>query len=120
MLIVLAFCVSIFAAPPPAAPQGSRTLEGPDDAPYYFLHGRYLEGEGKVDEAVAALRKAIELDPKSAEPRAELSALFARQDKAPEAVDAAESALKVDPRNREANRVLGSVLAALADQRQPL
>ena len=120
MLIVLAFCVSIFAAPPPAAPQGSRTLEGPDDAPYYFLLGRYLEGAGKVDEAVAALRKAIELDPKSAEPRAELAALLARQDKALEAVNAAEDALKVDPRNREGNRVLGSVLAALAEQRQPL
>ena len=100
--------------------QGTRTIEGPDDAPYYFLLGRYLEGEGKVDEAVAALRKAIELDSKSAEPRAELAALYARQDKAREAADAAEDALKVDPRNREANRVLGSVLAALAEQRQPL
>jgi tetratricopeptide (TPR) repeat protein len=120
MLIVLAFCVSILAVPQPAAPQGTPTLEGPDDAPYYFLLGRYLEGEGKVDEAVSALRKAIELDPKSAEPRAELAALFARQDKASEAVDAAQDALKVDPKNREANRVLGSVLATLADQRQPL
>ena len=120
MLIVLAFCVSILAVPQPAAPQGTPALEGPDDAPYYFLLGRYLEGEGKVDDAVSALRKAIELDPKSAEPRAELAALFARQDKAPEAVDAAQDALKVDPKNREANRVLGSVLATLADQRKPL
>ena len=120
MLIVLAFCVSILAVPQPAAPQGTPALEGPDDAPYYFLLGRYLEGEGKVDDAVSALRKAIELDPKSAEPRAELAALFARQDKAPEAVDAAQDALKIDPKNREANRVLGSVLATLADQRKPL
>ena len=120
MLIVLAFCVSILAVPQPAARQGTPALEGPDDAPYYFLLGRYLEGEGKVDDAVSALRKAIELDPKSAEPRAELAALFARQDKAPEAVDAAQDALKIDPKNREANRVLGSVLATLADQRKPL
>src|SRR6516164_4795130 len=120
MLIVLAFCVSILAVQQPAAPQGTPALEGPDDAPYYFLLGRYLEGEGKVDDAVSALRKAIELDPKSAEPRAELAALFARQDKAPEAVDAAQDALKIDPKNREANRVLGSVLATLADQRKPL
>ena len=80
--------------------------------------GRYLEGAGKVDEAVAAFKKAIELDPRSAEPRAELAALYARQDKAREALDAAEDALKVDPRNREANRILGTVLAALAEQRQ--
>jgi tetratricopeptide (TPR) repeat protein len=118
MPIVLALCLSMLAAPRAPAAQGARATEGPDDAPYYFLVGRYLEGEGKVDEAVAAFRKAIELDPKSAEPRAELAALYARQDKAPEAIDAAEDALKVDPRNREANRVLGSVLAALAEQRQ--
>ena len=42
MLIVLAFCVSILAVPQPAAPQGTPALEGPDDAPYYFLLGRYL------------------------------------------------------------------------------
>jgi len=90
--------------------------QGPE---YYFLMGRYLESAGKVDEAAASFRKAIELDPKSAEPRAELAALFARQDKAAEAVDAAEDALKMNPKSREANRVLGSVLAALIDQRQP-
>jgi tetratricopeptide (TPR) repeat protein len=118
MPIVLALCLSMLAAPQAPTAQGPRVTEGPDDAPYYFLVGRYLEGEGKVDEAVAAFRKAIELDPKSAEPRAELAALYARQDKARESIDAAEDALKVDPRNREANRVLGSVLAALAEQRQ--
>jgi tetratricopeptide (TPR) repeat protein len=98
--------------------QGSDN-KGIEDATYYFLLGRYLEGGGKIDEAVTAFRKAIELDPQSAEPRAELAALFARQDRATDALAAAEDALKVDPRNREANRILGSVLAALAEQRQP-
>src|SRR6516165_11382287 len=116
MPIVLALCLSMLVGS--QAPGAQSPREGPDDAPYYFLVGRYLEGEGKVDEAVAAFRRAIELDPKSAEPRAELAALYARQDKARESIDAAEDALKVDPRNREANRVLGSVLAALAEQRQ--
>ncbi len=88
------------------------------DATYYFLLGRYLEGGGKIDEAVAALRQAIALEPSTAEPRAELAGLYARQDKAPEAVAAAEDALTVDPKNQEANRILGSVLAALAEQRQ--
>ena len=95
----------------------------PADAPnasYYFLLGRYLEGGGKIDEAVAAFRKAIALEPDSAEPRAELAALYARADKPREAVTEAEAALAVDPRNKEANRILGTVLAALAEQRQPL
>ena len=133
MSTLIALCVSLSIgageARPPVAifaqarPSQARTGQGTgdpatEDATYYFLLGRYLEGGGKIDEAVAAFRKAIALDPASAEPRAELSALFARQDKAPEAVAAAEDALKVDPRNREANRILGSVLAALAEQRQ--
>jgi tetratricopeptide (TPR) repeat protein len=87
---------------------------------YYFLLGRYLEGEGKIDEAAAALRKAIDLDPASAEPHAELAALFARADRAREAVEAAEAAIKVNPKNREANRILGSVLQAYAAQRQAI
>src|SRR5579872_1292956 len=119
MPIVLALCLSMLTAPQAPATQGARATEGPDDAPYYFLVGRYLEGEGKVEEAVAAFKTAITLDPKSAEPRAELAALYARQDKARESIDAAEDALKVDPKNREANRVLGTVLATLAEQRQP-
>lgn len=85
---------------------------------YYFLLGRYLEGEGKVDAAADAFKKAIELEPASAEPRAELAALYARADRPREAVEAAEDALKVDPKNKEANRILGSVLVGLAEQRQ--
>ena len=103
-------------------PTQGPTTEGPrdqgPDAAYYFLLGRSLEGAGKIEEAIGALRKAVALEPTSAEPRAELAGLYARQDKAPEAVAAAEDALTVDPRNQEANRILGSVLAALAEQRQ--
>jgi len=110
-LLPFALCISL-VTPAPAA-------QTPEDATYYFLLGRYLEGGGKIDEAVAAFRRAIALDPRSAEPRAELAGLYARQDKAPEAITAAEDALTVDPKNKEANRILGSVLAALAEQRQP-
>lgn len=95
----------------------------PADAPnasYYFLLGRYLEGGGKIDDAVAAFKKAIALEPESAEPRAELAALYARADKPRDAVPEAEAALAIDPKNKEANRILGTVLAGLAEQRQPL
>jgi tetratricopeptide (TPR) repeat protein len=109
-LLPFVLCVSLATQAPVA--------QAPEDAAYYFLLGRYLEGAGKIEEAVAVLRKAIALEPKSAEPRAELAGLYARQEKAPEAVAAAEDALTVDPRNQEANRILGSVLAALAEQRQ--
>ena len=109
ILLPFALCLSLVTQAPAA--------QAPEDATYYFLLGRYLEGGGKIDEAVAALRKAIALDPRSAEPRAELAGLYARQDKAAEALTAAEDALTVDPKNQEANRILGSVLAAFAEQR---
>jgi tetratricopeptide (TPR) repeat protein len=113
ILLPFALCLSLASQAPAATPQI------PEDATYYFLLGRYLEGNGKIDEAIAALRKAIALEPKSAEPRAELAGIYARQDKAPEALTAAEDALTIDPRNKEANRILGSVLAALSAGRQP-
>ena len=102
------------AVSPPA------TVVAPPDAAYYFLLGRHLESEDKFDQAVDALKKAIALDPKSAEPWAELSGVYARQDNATDSVAAAEEALKLDPQNAEGNRMLGSVLAALLEQKQPL
>ncbi len=123
MHLALALTLWFSAAPSTAARQAATARSEPavdqPTAGYYFLLGRYLEGEGKVAEAADALKQAIQLEPKSAEPRAELAALYARQDRATDAVAAAEDALKVDPDNREANRVLGSVLAALTDRRLP-
>jgi tetratricopeptide (TPR) repeat protein len=108
------------AAADHAQAQTSRAEEPHGTAGYYFLLGRHLESQGKVDEAIAAHHKAIDMDPDSAELRAELAALYARQDRAVEAVDAAEAALKRDAGNKEANRILGTVLAAYADQKRPI
>lgn len=119
-MVIPFFVVWLAAAPAAdqAAPPRAQSAEIQADAGYYFLLGRYLEGEGKTAEAIDALKHAGQLEPQSAEPRAELAALFARQDRPQEAIAAAEDALKIDARNREANRVLGSVLAALAESRQ--
>lgn len=92
----------------------------PDNARYYFLLGRYYESKGEVDKAIAAHQQALSLQPDSAEVRAELAGVFARQDRAADAIDMAEAALKQDPANREANRIIGSVYAALAEQHQSL
>ena len=100
-----------------AQPGGSAA---PDSARYYFLLGRYYESKGEIDKAIASHKQALSLQPDSAELRAELAGVFARQDRALEAVDMAEAALKQDPANREANRIIGSVYAALAEQRQSL
>jgi tetratricopeptide (TPR) repeat protein len=101
-----------------AGPGKAQAEEG--DAAYYFLLGRHLEDQGRLDAALTALKRAITLQPESAELRAELAAFYARQDRAVEAVDAAREAVQRDPDNREGNRILGSVYASFAEQRQPL
>ncbi len=114
VLIVLAGWVS----PARAAQQPPASRES--DATYFFMLGRYLESQGKIDEAVAAHKQAIEAEPKSAGLRAELAGLYARQDKALESLQMAESALEQDPDNREANRILGTIYAAFMGQKQPI
>jgi tetratricopeptide (TPR) repeat protein len=105
------------ALPPVAFAQAPTGVAG---AGYHFLLGRYYESAGDIDKAIASHKQAMTLVPGSAELRAELAGLYARQDRAVEAVDAAEDALKVDPQNREANKIVGSIYAALADRRRPL
>ena len=124
-LAVASFAGSAAAqAPPSAPPQAARPeASGPaagESAAYYFLLARHYESTGDADKALAALKQALSLAPGSAELRAELAGFHARQDRALEAVQAAEEALKIDPRNREANRILGTIYAALADQRRSL
>ena len=113
LVLILLACAAPAAAQPAAA-------VSPGDAAYYFLLGRRHESTGDVEKAVAAFKQALALAPESAELRAELAGLYARADRAVEAIDAAEDALTKDPDNREANRILGSIFAALAEQRLKL
>jgi tetratricopeptide (TPR) repeat protein len=117
MALLLAACSM---AAPAASAQSVPAPEPSASAGYYFLLGRHLETSGKAEEAIAAHKRAIALEPSSAELRAELAAVYARQERALEAIEAAEAALKLDSANLEANRIFGSVYAALAEQRTPL
>ena len=113
LVLLLLVCAAPVAAQPAAASPA-------DGAGYYFLLGRRYESTGDMAKAVAAYKQALTLAPESAELRAELAGLYARQDRAVEAIDAAEEAIKKDPDNREANRILGSIYATLAEQRLKL
>lgn len=125
-VLAVALLMSATAANAPAAegPAAQRSSAAPptfDETPgYYFMLGRHLESEGQIEKAIAAHKRAIDLAPESAELRAELAGLYARQDKAIEAVEQAEAALQRDKTNREANRILGSIYAAFAEQKQPI
>jgi tetratricopeptide (TPR) repeat protein len=117
---VLWIVLAVVGLAPPVAAQQAANPSVPQDPSYYFLLGRYLEGKGQIDAAIDAQKRAIGLAPDSAELRAELAGLYARQDRAVEALEAAEGALQKDPDNHEANRILGSIYAALADQGQAI
>src|SRR4051812_5750013 len=118
LIVVTSFLIAGSASAAPAQRQASPSAE--PTAAYYFMLGRHLEDLDKVDDAIAAHQKAIALEPQSAELRAELAGLYARQDRLRDALDAAEAALEHDGSNREANRILGTVYAALSEQRRPL
>jgi len=99
-----------------AAGQGTPATSSSSAQAYYdFMLSRFLENEGDEPGALEALKRAEAADPKSAEIKAELAGLYARQNKATEAVATAEQALKLDADSTEAHRILGLVYAAWSD-----
>jgi tetratricopeptide (TPR) repeat protein len=121
--LIFALLVAVgFAAPVRAgqSPTPAPAVASQDGPAYYFLLGRHLEDAGKVDEAIAAHKQAIALAPNSAELRAELAGLYARNDRGTEALEMAQAALERDPNNQEANKILGTIYAALSEQRQAI
>ena len=76
----IAFVILLVLLAAPVTPAQAQQPEA--NAGYYFMLGRHLESQGKIDEAIAAQQAAIALAPESAELRAELAGLYARQDRA--------------------------------------
>jgi tetratricopeptide (TPR) repeat protein len=120
--LLTAVCLWI---PSVAAAQAARAPQLPGAAPgkvaqayEQFLIGHYLEENEDIPGAIAAYKKAIELNPVAADIPAELAALYLRHDRIDDAVATAEQALKVAPLNQEAHRVLGLIAAAKADGRR--
>ena len=109
----MALAVVSFAAPA-AAQTGD--AESVATAYYQYLLGRHLESANRIDEAIAAHRRAAELDPGAAQIPAELANLYARHGRLPEAVAAARAALSLDAGSVDAHLVLGSIFASLSDE----
>lgn len=106
----------VAAQPAPATPPVA-TAPRPANAAamYEFLIARRAEASDDLTTAEAALQRAVTLDPRSAELRAELAGFYARQNRAAEAVTAAERAVALDADSEEGHRILGLVNAAWAD-----
>ena len=117
--VVFALTASLASAQPKPGTSGTgtgtTTGTAKAQAYYEFMLSRHLENQGDEAGALAALKRAQAADPKSAEIRAEMAAMYARQNKAAEAVEAAQQALKLNPNASEAHRILGLVYAAWAE-----
>lgn len=92
---------------------------GLSDAYFYFIQGRTLEGKGDVAGALAAYKRAAEIEPRSSTIHAEMAGLYARAGRAAESIGEAETALTLDKNDREAHRILGLVQSAVAEGLQP-
>jgi tetratricopeptide (TPR) repeat protein len=107
------------AAPRRQAPAAATT---PDDrtaeAYSQFLQAHMLADAGETNAAIAAYRRAMELDPAAAAIPAGLAELFLDENRPTEARSAAEQALKIDAANKQAHRVLGHVYSGLAGNAQ--
>src|SRR5262245_62892464 len=111
ILLLLLAPVPVWAQPPGSSQPSSKSGE----AYAQFLIGHRLAENDDEAGAIAAYKKAMELDPTAADIPAELAGLYLQQNKIQEAMTTAQQALKVEPDNREGNRVLGIVYAAMSD-----
>jgi tetratricopeptide (TPR) repeat protein len=103
----------------PPAPASTTTSDAKQGGAYFeFLKGRHLESLGQPVEALEAYERASKLEPASAQIRAEIAALHARNNRPDEAITAANAALKLNAENPEAHWVLGTVYAALVEARE--
>jgi tetratricopeptide (TPR) repeat protein len=85
-----------------AATEGLRQLdrapEANRNAPYYLARAQMLNAGGKVEDALAALHRAIELDPSNPELYWQTAMLLTKHNRAPEALRLLDNAAKALPR----------------------
>ena len=115
--LVAVFCMALpptqvsAQRPQPAAAPTDKVAEAYNQ----FLLGHRLEEADDLNGAIASYKRAMELDPTAADIPGELAGLYLRQNKIEDAIATAGLALKIAPANREANRVLGTIYAALSE-----
>ena len=119
LVAVLSMSVPLAAAADQASGQRPQPLAAAPDkiaeAYNQFILGHRLEEADDVSGAIAAYKRASELDPSAADIPGELAGLYLRQNRIQDAMATAEQALKIAQANREANRVLGTIYAALSE-----
>lgn len=98
----------------PAAPAATRPMDSKAEAYQQYLLAQRLEDAQDTDGAIAAIQKAMVLDPQSSELPAALAELYLGLNRPTDATTAAEQSLKLDAGDRDAHRVLGTLYAGAA------
>jgi tetratricopeptide (TPR) repeat protein len=113
LLVLLGAPLSVDAAQArrQATPPASQPADPRGEAYHQFLLAQRLEDEQNTDGAIEAYKRAMALDPTSADLPAALASLYLGLDRADDAKASAEQALKTDVDNREAHGVLGTLFA---------
>jgi RNA polymerase sigma factor (sigma-70 family) len=89
-------------APPP--------VSEPAKKPRPETDGAVLLRQGKLDEAAASFRRAIQIDPRDAQAYNNLGIVLLRQGKLVEAIDCFRRAIELDPKLTQAHYNLGNAL----------
>lgn len=103
---------------PGAPPATTTTSDRTADAYSQFLQAHMLADAGETNAAIAAYRRAMELDPGAAAIPAGLAELYLDENRPAEAQAAAEQALRIAKDDKQAHRVLGQVYAGYAGNAQ--
>jgi tetratricopeptide (TPR) repeat protein len=91
------------------AERALRSSGGRDTAAYNLL-GHVLKGEGRLDEALSAYRKALAIDPKYAWAQTNIGRVYRQQFRIEEAIAACRQAIALEPDNAGVHNNLGWVL----------
>ena len=88
-----------------------RALDGLDNAPTRYELGVVLDGAGRLSEAIAEYRRALDHNPNHLEALTNLGVALASQGRMDEAARHFQRVLAVDPENADAHANLGLALA---------
>jgi Flp pilus assembly protein TadD len=86
---------------------GAFSAEASDEAIERNNHGVELLKQGKIEEAIGALQKAVELNPKDAAVRQNLAYAYDRQGRVDDAIIQYQKAIELNPRDSVARNNLG-------------
>ncbi|HSU58336.1 MAG TPA: tetratricopeptide repeat protein [Bryobacteraceae bacterium] len=92
-----------------------RLQKYPADFLAHYNLAALMEMRGKLDEAAASYKAALQVDPKSATARNSLAGVLMMQDHLPDAIQQLREALQVDPGYLNAHYNLARALAASGD-----